>query len=93
MGNKSFPDKKFSVVCGHRSRDNALELMKVDASEDVRTRYKEPFVLFFAQDQDHTKEEYTISKKLFDTQFTREIKQMASQSDEVLDNMTKKLFE
>ena len=72
MNNASFPNKQFSVVCGRRTVDNQLELMRVDSVDDVRTRYKEPFILYFAQD--HSKEEYGKAKKLHDTIFTREVK-------------------
>jgi len=89
MNNPKFPDKQFSVVCGRRNVDNQLELVRVDSADDVHTRYMEPFVLYFAVDY---KEKYAKAKKLYDTPFTNEVEEIASQSEK-LEDSTKKLFE
>ena len=89
MNNPKFPDKHYSVVCGRRNVDNQLELMRVDSADDVHTRYRVPFVLYFAEDHST---EYAKAKKLYDTPFTNEVGEIASQSEN-LEDSTKKLFE
>ena len=50
LHNRSFPERSISVVCGLRKSSDLLELVQADSSLDIRREYKEPFILYQAQD-------------------------------------------